>query len=200
MELKDWINVIAILLSPLIAFQISKCFESWQETKQRKLNIFKTLMATRGKRVSHQHIEALNMIDLEFSENNNQEKLVTEAWKKYLNQLGKPDYFLESGLKEGDKLFINLLYEMSKCFSYKFNEVHIENSVYSPKGHGDNDLAFVTLREKLMKICLGEDSIPMKIVGFPEMTENPTDQQVKVLELLEKVLSGELKLKVEVEK
>jgi|WetSurMetagenome_2_1015567.scaffolds.fasta_scaffold1355444_2 hypothetical protein len=38
-------TIIAIVLGPLIALQIQKWIENWKEKKQRKLAIFKTLMA-----------------------------------------------------------------------------------------------------------------------------------------------------------
>ena len=51
-----------------MAVQVQKWLEVFREERGRKLWIFKTLMATRASAVSAEHVQALNMIDLEFRE------------------------------------------------------------------------------------------------------------------------------------
>ena len=89
MTVSDIIMVIAILLAPLLAVQIQKWIEIFRETRQRKLYVFHTLMATRAARVSTEHVQALNMIDIIFYKDK-AEKPVREAWKKYLDHLNTP--------------------------------------------------------------------------------------------------------------
>ena len=67
MTISDWLMIIAVLLAPLIAVQVQKWLEHHRENRERKLRVFKTLMATRAATVSPDHVQALNMIDLEFS-------------------------------------------------------------------------------------------------------------------------------------
>ena len=49
-----------------------------KSTYQRKLDIFKTLMATRATPLARTHVESLNRIDIEFT--GIKEKKVREAW------------------------------------------------------------------------------------------------------------------------
>ena len=56
----------AILLAPLVAIQVSVYLEKKREVRGTRLNVFRTLMATRGSKLSVNHINALNMIDVEF--------------------------------------------------------------------------------------------------------------------------------------
>lgn len=65
MEIRDWLNIIALIIAPILALQIQKWLEKYREDRKRKLDIFKTLMSTRANRVSIEHVEALNMIDVE---------------------------------------------------------------------------------------------------------------------------------------
>ena len=67
MALSDWLTIIAILLAPVFAVQVQKWVEHLRERRGKKLGVFQALMATRGARLSPEHVRALNMIDLEFS-------------------------------------------------------------------------------------------------------------------------------------
>ena len=60
----SWLTVIAILLAPFVAVHVQKRLEQGRETKERKLNVFRSLMATRGAILSPIHVEALNRIDI----------------------------------------------------------------------------------------------------------------------------------------
>jgi len=78
------LTILAILISPLIAVQVTELLNKIKLNRQRKLDIFKDLMATRAAGLSPTHVGALNRIDIEFygvSE-------VSEAWKEYHDHLG----------------------------------------------------------------------------------------------------------------
>ena len=87
MTIGDWLIIFAVLLGPVLAVQVQKAIESWKESKQRKITIFKSLMSTRRTTLSPRHVEALNMIDIEFSPKRPKEKRVIESWKIYLDHL-----------------------------------------------------------------------------------------------------------------
>jgi hypothetical protein len=87
MTIADWIMVIAVLVGPVIAVQLTRYLDNTREIRGRKLQVFKTLMATHGYITSWDHVVALNRIDLEFDRNNKREKPVIEAWKAYLDHL-----------------------------------------------------------------------------------------------------------------
>jgi len=48
LDLKDVLEIIAIAISPLIAVQVDKFIERTRSDRNRKVEIFKTLMASRG--------------------------------------------------------------------------------------------------------------------------------------------------------
>ncbi len=60
------LTIVAIFVAPWAALWLQKRIERSNEKKQRKLNIFKTLLATRANVVSMDHVQALNMIDIQF--------------------------------------------------------------------------------------------------------------------------------------
>lgn len=68
-EVITLLTILAIILWPILAVQSQKYIELIKENKSRRLKIFKTLMSTRGERLSRGHVQALNLIDMEFMEN-----------------------------------------------------------------------------------------------------------------------------------
>ena len=82
----DILTITAIILGPILAVQAEKFLERKREQKNRRLSVFKTLMATRGSVLSTAHVEALNRIDLEFSEDKKFKKVIT-SWKEYFDNL-----------------------------------------------------------------------------------------------------------------
>jgi len=98
LEIKDWITISAIIIGPILAVQAQKFIEAVRYKKQRRLNLFHTLMSTRASRVSNEHVGALNMIDIEFYGRKifgfrfqtPKEKSITNAWKNYNDQLNAP--------------------------------------------------------------------------------------------------------------
>ena len=66
MTIADWLMITAVFLGPIVAVQLTRYLDDKKEIRARKLDIFKTLMATRAYTSSWSHAEALNRIDLEF--------------------------------------------------------------------------------------------------------------------------------------
>ena len=170
MNTSDWLTIIAIILSPIFALQIQRNIEDRKEIKARKMQIFRTLMATRANRLSPAHIEALNMIDIEFYKN----EKITNIWKSMLDNFANypqdtndKDYSvkLHSCVDKSDKLLVDLLLEMSKSLDYKFDEVHLKRNIYLPKGQVDIMMWQETIRHALGDILQGKRPFPVYIVN-----------------------------------
>ena len=201
MTVSDIIMVIAILLAPLLAVQIQKWVEIFRETRQRKLYVFHTLMATRAARVSIEHVQALNMIDIIFYKDK-AEKPVREAWKKYLDHLNTPPLEQDQSAhwsERRDDLFVELLSKMAESLGYHFDDVHLKKGIYFPQAHSDQELAQIAIRDSLVKVLSGEKAIPMKVVSFPVSDEAIAKQDVIQTKLIE-YLQGERAVKVKIEK
>lgn len=98
MTIADWLMIAAVLAGPIIAVQLTRHLDDKREVRDRKLQVFKTLMATRAYTVSWDHVVALNRIDLEFNRRNQNERAVIEAWKAYLDLLGDRNIPPSSGV------------------------------------------------------------------------------------------------------
>lgn len=179
------INIIAILLSPLIAVQITQYLNSKKEAKNRKIDVFGRLMATRATGLSPIHIESLNRIDIEFYSKKNEYKKVLDAWKIYHDHLNDPtmkgnddEFDWKSWNKKSPDLLTNLLYEMSQALGYNFDKVTIMRGHYFPKGLGEIEDDQTIIRKGLTDIFSGKKAFPVfGAVTVHQPTQQPFQPQ-----------------------
>ncbi len=179
------LTIIAILLGPIISVQIQKYLERTRTDLNRKLDVFKTLMATRGSSLSYQHVEALNRIDLEFSNDKKYAKII-EAWKEYFDNLSRHDQSKEElvvWVARNEELLANVLYEMALSLHYKFDKVLIKRNIYSPVGHANIEMENNIIRKGLMNLMNGEIAFPVQVI-IPEETLVNISKQSELQQLL----------------
>ena len=165
MTIADWLMILAVLSGPVVAVRLTRHLDNQKEIRERKVDVFKTLMATRAYTISWPHVEALNRIDLEFDLSNKKEKAVIEAWKEYLDLLNNTNIPIEQwGVKRVD-LLVELLHKMAQVLDYDFDKTHIKNSSYSPRVHGETEEENAALRRGLIEVLGGNRSIPMHITN-----------------------------------
>ena len=173
MTMSDYLMILAVLLSPLIAVQVQKWIENWRADRIKKISIFKTLMATRGTPLSPRHVEALNMIDLEFDAKKQEEKKVLEAWKVCLDHFydvpkdyEDPSYKTkqDAWMTKTEEYIIDLLHAMAHSLGYDFDKVQLKKGFYAPQGHADIEIEQLLIRKGVVQLLLGKRILPIKIV------------------------------------
>ncbi|WP_109440501.1 DUF6680 family protein [Acinetobacter haemolyticus] len=174
MTLSDTLIILATALSPLIAVQVTQFLATKREIRDRKLWIFKTLMATRAQSLSSLHVEALNRIDLEFSPKIKKEKAVLDVWSYYLDHMSSSMVSLEAWENRRVDLLIDLLYAMGIAVGYNFNKTQIKNAIYNPVAHERMDRENEQIRQRLLEVLGGDRSLPMHITSFspPQKNDN----------------------------
>lgn len=149
MKLSDWLTIAAIILGPILAVQVEKLVEARREWKRARVGLFHALMRTRAARVSPQHVEALNAIDLVFRK----DKKVREAWKVYLDHLNAVnEKDIDAWVQRGDDYLADLLAEMTAVLKYDFDKVQLRRAIYSPRAHGEAELDSLVIRRSLAEI------------------------------------------------
>jgi len=169
MSLSDILAVVAILVAPFSAVYAQRKLDIRREKGQRKVGVFKTLMATRGAVLSPEHVEALNMIDLEFREKT--EEPVRAAWREYRDHLNSFPRDGESlsqrqivwGQKTQD-LLVKLLDNMGKSLGYTFDAVEITKGAYRPEAYGTAEIETQILRRTLAEWLLGDRHVSVAVV------------------------------------
>ena len=153
-------TIAAIIIGPVVALWLQRISERRRDQRNRKLIIFKELMATRATRVSPRHVDALNAIEVEFSDGSADDKRVLEAWRLYLDHLGDDNAGdNQQWTAKGNDLLTDLLYEMSRTLRYDFNKITLKKNVYSPRAHGDLELDQYLLRKYIVEMLAGERAI-----------------------------------------
>jgi hypothetical protein len=184
------ITVLAIITGPVLAVQAQKWLDNRRGLRERKLHVFRILMATRATSLSPGHVEALNLIDIEFSNKKRRERRVTNAWKVYLDNLSnKPEGDDETRAwnTRNEDLLTRLLWEMGSCLGYDFDEVHIRRGAYIPVGLSNIEREWHFIRQAFVKVLSGEIALPMKVTDFPLVADDAS-VEVAVRKLLPEVL------------
>ncbi|MGP9699505.1 DUF6680 family protein, partial [Halomonas sp. AOP27-A1-34] len=207
MESKEWIIAATTLLGPVLAVQAQKAIERARESRNRKSWVFHSLMATRAARVSADHVQALNMIDLVFygtqflgiHRRKKSEQGVLDAWREYHDHLGDraENNSMELWHTRGEELFVNLLYAMADDVGYKFDRVQLKKGAYSPIAHGELEEEQALVRKGVIKVLSGEAPLKMNISDFP-INQEALAAQVELQRNLNNALSGDRALRVEV--
>jgi hypothetical protein len=176
-EIKDWAVVFATLVGPILAVQTQKAIETLRERRNRKTYVFEQLMATRRARLSPEHVQALNMIDLVFygrrvmgvQRRSAAEQNVLDCWKEYLDHLNNrtDDEPIAQWVTKGDELFTNILYAISNDIGYRFDRVQLKRGAYSPIAHGELEEEQNELRKSMLSLVTGKHALKMDLVAMP---------------------------------
>lgn len=191
----DWVMVVAVLLGPTLAIQAERFLHRRRERRQRKLEVFRTLMANRAAGLSPAHVEALNRIDIEFYG----ERKITDSWKAYLDHLNDRSLTPEAWGTRTQDLLAELLYAMAQSLGYLFDRVHIKRAAYYPQGYGDIEQDQLVIRKGLTSVLKGEISLPMKLTSLP-ISEQEAQEQAELRKLMIQSYKGQLPLEVKLVK
>ena len=199
MTTSNILMILAVLIAPFLAVFAQRQIDLFREQRQRKLWVFKTLMATRGRTLSPEHVQALNMIELEFQKSS--EKPIRDAWKEYHDHLNSYPREGENQKEraavwdeESGKLLVNLLSKMGAAFSYKFDVVQIKKGAYSPQGHATTEIELQLLRRFALEWLAGDRKVQVSIV--PKDDEAANQGQI-FMAGLSGIIEGQKQIKVE---
>jgi len=122
----------------------------------------------RGSRLSPDHVNALNRIELDFYGSiflgrrfqTSAEKAVTAAWNEYLDSLTVN--FVGENWQAREELFVNLMSSMAKCLRLEFDRVHLKRNVYSPLGHFEVEQELHKIRKAVLEIVEGRKNLKVE--------------------------------------
>ncbi len=149
-------------------------------------------MSTRASTLSLSHIEALNLIDLEFAPP--KFKKVRSAWKAYRNHLNEKEPEASDSravfyAKRSD-LFVDMLYEMAAALGYDFDKTQIAIDAYATVYHEQLERDANMLRTKLVELLSGKIALPMAVTAFPSDPEFIQAQADYLKAMAEQLRSG----------
>lgn len=160
----DWLaitTIIAVLAGPIAAVWVTRYFDGRKEVHARRMDIFRTLMRTRKIPIHFDHVGALNLIEIEFAD---EEKIIS-AWKSYLQNLGEklpPEHTHQDEIafnKKREALLTKLIFEISQVLKFKVEQLDILEGNYIPQGWNDDDFEQRMARRALIDVLGGRRPI-----------------------------------------
>lgn len=83
MKCSEIMNIIAVIVAPIVAVVVGQWLQDRASNRADKMKVFKTLMTDRNYIWSKESVDALNSIDIIFSD----DLPVREQWKRYFERL-----------------------------------------------------------------------------------------------------------------
>src|ERR1035437_9263 len=155
-------SIVAIVVGPIAALAIQRWADHRREMRKGKLWVFRTLMMYRATRLNLNFVQALNVIDVVFNADSQEEKEVRTAWKVLLDHLTTDQGTVPARQKAFD-LTITLLVRMGKSLSYDFDEVYLKRQVYQPIGHTQVEEEQNEIRALLLRLLKGQGRLPVAV-------------------------------------
>jgi hypothetical protein len=151
MEIKDWINVAAILLSPAFAVTITLWYQRRADKRNVKEDIFFILMENRSSlHIAQETVQALNSIDFAFQD----DQRVINIWSAYYDSLSPVNH---DPIKS-NRLYIELLSIIALHLGYKkLTQMQIDK-FYTPQMHIDQVENFNKINKEFSRVLEASDS------------------------------------------
>jgi hypothetical protein len=191
----EWLTLLAIIVGPMAAVWVTREVDKRREDHNRRMYVFKTLMRTRRATVHPDHVGALNLIELEFSE----DKDVMAAWRVLFNHFGtehprKSDELVAPEMELQEKTLrderfhkrlygertsalTRLLHSMAKALDFKVEQLEIFEGGYNPQGWQDTEMEQAAVRQFFLDLRMGRRLLPIGVFDYikaqPEEPERP---------------------------
>ena len=158
------VTVFALVTGPMIAVVIAKYMENHRAKRERRMDIFRTLMRTRvgTQRLYPDHVYALNLVEVEFYD----DPKVYAAWKDYIESLNQQS----PQQQDLQRLLANLLREMSLALNYKFEGLAIFAGGYAPNRWLEGEIAaeeWQYIRRYLIALAKQETELSIAVKKMP---------------------------------
>jgi hypothetical protein len=157
--------ILATFLGPIFAVLVTIWREGRSELHKRQTYIFRTLMATRRIAVSREHVDALNLIEVDFYK----VAPVQTAYREYLKHLQTrlPDHQAWENTRQD--LLAKLLRTLSVAMKMPIGEIDLRNGGYSPGAWEIKD----RFENFVGELIAGKNAVPINIVGIPSALPPP---------------------------
>lgn len=164
-----FVNIIAILLSPVIAVLITICLQNRRERRNQKLSIFNTLIATRHSPINDENVRALNMIDVVFHDC----PRVRDLWHEYFSMLCNEGLNNALGWPQRQKKNLEMITEMAKVLGYGDAITHLDvDRVYYPVGLGAQSQKGAEIADELLRVLKASQGVQLVPRLAPEKQAN----------------------------
>ncbi len=145
--------VIATVLGPVLAVFVTRYVDSRRQIRERRLEIFRSLMATRRAPLAADKVKALNMVEIDFYGVSSVQEAHRDVMA-HINTRQSPDQ-LEEWNDRHRKLITKLLSEMAKVLDYQLQQLDVLEGGYYPQWFADIESEQQEVRRALIQTLSG---------------------------------------------
>jgi Family of unknown function (DUF6680) len=167
-------TIVAIIAGPLFTLLLQKWTEARREKRQQRMWVFRVLMMYRANPIDHNYVQALNLIDVVFDEETDEERAIRNAWKELLDHL-QSDQASKVAQEKAQDLGAVLLMAMGKRLGYRLDAVYLKRQAYQPQGHVDIARESNELRRLALDFLKYKQRLPVAVFAddFEELRLPP---------------------------
>ena len=193
MTIFNLLTLIAILVGPIAAVIVTRHIDAKRDNRNRKMEIFRTLMRTRRQPTSIQHVEALNLVEIEFSDCEQIKQAFTVLFEHFATQHPRlPTEEVNDAMELNEVIRRNsafdtrihndrqaqlarLLHAIAKELKFSIEQLEIFEGGYRPQGWADLELDERVIRKYVTDLYLGRRTVPVTV--FDATTAQPGNRQ-----------------------
>lgn len=194
----ELLTILALIAGPILAVLVTRIIDRYRMKRDRRLDVFRTLMCTRRTPVSPDHVRALNLVEIEFQS----VPPVLDAWEQLFRRftdrgsrhrdeeihdglsddekLARNDRYNQRNRQEEDQLLAKLLHAMAKELGYKIEQIDILSRGYYPQGLTDIDVQQSAIRYLFAQMFARKRGLPIEIFN-PAQVSAPVQETEKPL-------------------
>lgn len=160
--METWAVVLATLVGPIAAVVITRLMDDRKAAQQRKFWILSTLMQLRGQAMHAEHVRALNVVQLEFSDS----AKVIESWRSFIVHV-ETDGAGNVGAwnQKYQDLLTQLLLNMAKDLKVAGDEIDLRRGGYYPSGWAFQQKRIEAAQEFVEALSNGTKAVPIVVYG-----------------------------------
>jgi hypothetical protein len=143
--------VIATFAGPVFAVLITRHIDKVRQTRERRMNIFRVLMATRRATLSPEKVTALNMVEIEFYGIQS----VQDSHREVMAHINAPRPLPTGWDNRHRTLMTRLLSEIAKVLGYELPQLDVLEGGYYPQGLADIEVEQQAVRRALIEVLSG---------------------------------------------
>lgn len=136
------------------ALEIANERDMARDQRRRRYDIFQVLMKTRRVFLAPEHVMALNVVQLEFHDDEN----VIRAYKDYIKLRSRtvPENANEAFFEEADDAFFELVHAIGNNLNLSFDKADLKKFSYTPAGWQNDENQMRQVRALLIEVLSGQ--------------------------------------------
>ncbi|WP_193187634.1 DUF6680 family protein [Nisaea sediminum] len=196
------LTLLAIIFGPIMAIVVTRIVDAIREKRERRMEVFRTLMRTRRTPMYPEHVGALNLVEIEFFD----QKDVVQKLRDLFAHLGGQQARSESertdipGLtsdqirqrdnsygrrlsEERERLRSKLLHSIAKSLGFNIEQLEIFEGGYSPQGWANIEDEQSLIRRWIIELAARRTGVPVDVMNFvqaPPSGQPPAGDQVTI--------------------